>query len=86
MDTERLLKLLKDHQVDFVVIGATAFPVHGYARATLDIDREIWRRFCLLRFPPRFDSDETRGGADERSGRLKIPAQAQEEASLTFPQ
>ena len=38
MDTEDLLKLLKEHKVDFVVIGATAFPVHGYARATLDID------------------------------------------------
>lgn len=38
MDTEGLLKLLKEHKVDFVVIGATAFPVHGYARATLDID------------------------------------------------
>lgn len=38
MDTERLLKLLKEHKVDFVIIGATAFPVHGYSRATLDID------------------------------------------------
>lgn len=38
MDTESLLKLLKEHKVDFVIIGATAFPVHGYARATLDID------------------------------------------------
>ncbi len=38
MDTEGLLKLLKEHRVDFVVIGATAFPVHGYARATLDVD------------------------------------------------
>lgn len=38
MDTESLLKLLKEHRVDFVIIGATAFPVHGYARATLDID------------------------------------------------
>ena len=38
MDTEKLLKSLKEHKVDFVVIGATAFPVHGYARATLDID------------------------------------------------
>lgn len=38
MDTESLLKSLKEHRVDFVVIGATAFPVHGYARATLDID------------------------------------------------
>lgn len=38
MDTEGLLKLLKEHKVDFVIIGATAFPIHGYARATLDID------------------------------------------------
>lgn len=38
MDTENLLKLLKENRVDFVIIGATAFPVHGYARATLDID------------------------------------------------
>lgn len=38
MDTENLLKLLKESKVDFVVIGATAFPVHGYARTTLDID------------------------------------------------
>src|SRR3989304_8270641 len=38
MVTENLLKLLKEHNVDFIVIGATAFPVHGYARATLDID------------------------------------------------
>ena len=38
MDTENLLRLLKEHKVDFVVIGATAFPVYGYARATLDID------------------------------------------------
>lgn len=38
MDIEGLLRLLKEHRVDFVVIGATAFPVHGYARATLDID------------------------------------------------
>lgn len=38
MEAERLLKLLKGRKVRFVVIGATAFPVHGYARATLDID------------------------------------------------
>ena len=38
MDTESLLKSLKDHKVKFVIIGATAFPVHGYSRATLDID------------------------------------------------
>jgi len=38
VDTESLLKSLKGHKVQFVVIGATAFPVHGYSRATLDID------------------------------------------------
>ncbi len=38
MDTEKLLQLLKENDVIFVVIGATAFPVYGYARATLDID------------------------------------------------
>lgn len=38
MDTERLLRLLKEHRVKFIVIGATAFPVYGYSRAALDID------------------------------------------------
>jgi len=38
MDTEGLLRSLNAHGVDYVVIGATAFPVHGYSRATLDID------------------------------------------------
>ncbi len=38
MDTEGLLRSLNEHSVRYVVIGATAFPVHGYARATLDID------------------------------------------------
>ncbi len=38
MDTESLLRSLNAHSVRYVVIGATAFPVHGYARATLDID------------------------------------------------
>jgi len=38
MDTESLLKSLNAHEVEYVVIGATAFPVHGYSRATLDID------------------------------------------------
>lgn len=38
MDTEDLLRSLKEHKVDFVIIGATAFPVHGYARASLDVD------------------------------------------------
>jgi len=38
VDTEKLLKLLKEYKARFVIIGATAFPVHGYSRATLDID------------------------------------------------
>jgi len=38
MDVENLLRLLKEHKVRFVIIGATAFPIHGYSRATLDID------------------------------------------------
>ena len=38
MDTEKLLQLLKENNVIFVIIGATALPVYGYARATLDID------------------------------------------------
>mgnify|MGYP007044049207 CR=1 FL=1 len=38
MDTESLLRSLNARDVQYVIIGATAFPVHGYARATLDID------------------------------------------------
>ncbi len=38
MDPESLLRSLNAHRVRYVVIGAAAFPVHGYARATLDID------------------------------------------------
>jgi len=38
MDIEDLLRLLNAYKVDFVIIGATAFPPHGYARATLDTD------------------------------------------------
>lgn len=58
MDTEKLLRSLKENKVDFVVIGATAFPVYGYARATLDIDifvkgvtfEEIWRNKIIAKF------------------------------------
>jgi predicted nucleotidyltransferase len=38
MDTEALLRSLNALKVEFVIIGATAFPIHGFARATLDID------------------------------------------------
>lgn len=36
MDVEGLLKSLREHRVRSVIIGATAFPVHGYSRASLD--------------------------------------------------
>jgi predicted nucleotidyltransferase len=38
MDIEGLLKSLNARDVRYVIIGAAAFPVHGYARATLDVD------------------------------------------------
>ncbi|MCP4219167.1 MAG: nucleotidyltransferase family protein [bacterium] len=38
MDTENLLRLLNENKAAYIVIGATAFPIYGYARATLDID------------------------------------------------
>jgi len=38
MDIEKLLKLLKENNVRFVIIGATAFPFYGYIRATMDVD------------------------------------------------
>ena len=38
MDTESLLRSLNARRVRYVIVGATAFPIHGYARATLDID------------------------------------------------
>jgi predicted nucleotidyltransferase len=38
MDLESLLQSLNAREVRYVIIGATAFPVHGYARATLDVD------------------------------------------------
>lgn len=38
MDIENLLRLFSAYKVKYILIGATAFPVHGYARTTLDID------------------------------------------------
>lgn len=38
MDIENLLKLLNENEARYIIIGAAAFPVHGYSRATLDID------------------------------------------------
>lgn len=38
MDIKKLLASLNAHKVRYVIIGATAFPVHGFDRATQDID------------------------------------------------
>ncbi|MBU0479154.1 nucleotidyltransferase [bacterium] len=38
MKTEKLLSLLRDNKVEFVLIGAVTFPVYGYSRSTLDTD------------------------------------------------
>lgn len=38
MGIENLLKLLNENKVDYVIIGAMAFPFHGYSRTTLDTD------------------------------------------------
>jgi len=38
VDIESLLRSSNEHSVEYVLIGASAFPVHGYARATLDVD------------------------------------------------
>lgn len=38
MDITQILQSFNAHKVCYVVIGAAAFPVHGYDRATQDID------------------------------------------------
>ena len=39
-DYKEMLRLLSEEQVDFIIVGAYALGVHGYPRATGDID--IW--------------------------------------------
>jgi predicted nucleotidyltransferase len=38
VDIDGLLRSLNGHKARYLVIGASAFPVYGYARATLDLD------------------------------------------------
>ncbi|MBX2990778.1 MAG: hypothetical protein KF749_06360 [Bacteroidetes bacterium] len=38
MDIESILRSLNAHKVQYVIIGAAAFPAHGYSRPTGDID------------------------------------------------
>ena len=37
---QRVLQLLNDHRVDYLVVGGYAVGYHGYPRATVDLD--IW--------------------------------------------
>ena len=81
MDTEGLLRSLNAHDVEYVIIGATAFPVHGYARATLDVDvfirptTENARRVRLTRAP---HPHEGGSGATQGPGRPARAPQAPE--------
>lgn len=38
MDISKLLKSLNDLHIRYVLIGASAFPSHGYLRLTNDVD------------------------------------------------
>lgn len=57
MDIERLLRSLNARSVRYVVIGAAAFPMHGYARTTLDVD--------LFIDPERANAESTRAALAE---------------------
>lgn len=39
-DYKEMLQILKEHDVDFILVGAYALAAQGYPRSTLDID--IW--------------------------------------------
>jgi len=41
-DYKEMLQCLLDHQVRFLLVGAYALAVHGYPRATKDIDFFVW--------------------------------------------
>jgi len=41
-DYREMLRYLADENVKFLVVGAYALAVHGYPRATKDIDFFVW--------------------------------------------
>lgn len=49
LDVDALLRVLREHEVEFIVIGGLAVAAHGYVRATKDLD-----------IVPRPDSDNRR--------------------------
>ena len=79
----QLLGALRDHDVDFVVIGGVALAPHGYIRATKDLDivpaptsRNLSRLAAALRaLEAEADLGDT--GADEPPVRLSARALAE---------
>ena len=43
-DFKEFLRLLHDHEVDYLLVGGFAVALHGYARTTADIDVWVSRR------------------------------------------
>jgi len=50
-DFKEFLKLLKEYDVRYLLIGAYAVNYHGYIRATGDMD--IWIALFILTMPKR---------------------------------
>lgn len=38
LDAERILRVLAEHQVDYVLVGGLAVQTHGHVRTTFDVD------------------------------------------------
>jgi hypothetical protein len=38
LDAERILQVLAEHRVDYVIVGGVAVQTHGHVRTTVDID------------------------------------------------
>ncbi len=38
LDAQRILELLAEHEVDYVIVGGLAVQTHGHVRTTVDID------------------------------------------------
>jgi hypothetical protein len=49
LDAERILRVLADHRVEYVIVGGIAVQTHGHVRTTVDITsipgpiRQTWR-------------------------------------------
>jgi hypothetical protein len=70
IDYDRILPLLADGNVEFIVVGGTAANIHGSARVTADLDilcrtRENIARLVAALAP--FDGTMGRSGVDSTS-------------------